>query len=527
MQIFVCEYRKRRCRKPKAGNVTEVLYDLLVIGGGVNGVGIARDAVGRGLSVLLCEKNDLAGATSSASTKLIHGGLRYLEYYEFRLVREALMEREVLLRSAPHIIRPLRFVLPHDRSMRPAWMVRIGLFLYDHLGGRKILPASHGLKLRGGAIGRVLRPELTRGFEYSDCWVDDARLVALAALDARERGAEILTRTACVVAKREGDRWTATLRADDGTERQVAARGLVNAGGPWVRHVLNDTVGLPGASKVRLVKGSHIVVPRLYDGPEAFILQNADRRIVFVIPYEGKFSLIGTTDLDYQGDPTGASITPEETAYLCEAVGRCFTAGPTPDDVVWSYAGVRPLYDDGSSSASEATRDYVLELDAPAGQAPALSVFGGKITTFRRLSEHALEKLAPVMAITGKPWTATAALPGGDIPDADFESFLARLRAARPWLPEALARRLARAYGTRVDRLLGTSQSLEDLGRDFGAGLTEAELEYLADQEWARTADDVLWRRSKLGLHIPAAAHGAIDDWLRARNSQPRERAAS
>jgi glycerol-3-phosphate dehydrogenase len=527
MQIFVCEYRKRRCRRAEAGNVTEVLYDLLVIGGGVNGVGIARDAVGRGLSVLLCEKNDLAGATSSASTKLIHGGLRYLEYYEFRLVREALMEREVLLRAAPHIIRPMRFVLPHDRSMRPAWMVRIGLFLYDHLGGRKILPASHGVNLRNGAMGRVLRPELTRGFEYSDCSVDDARMVALTALDARERGAEILTRTACISARREGNRWVAVLRGDDGVERQVAARGLVNAGGPWVKQVLHDTVGLPGASKVRLVKGSHIVVPKLYDGPEAFILQNADRRIVFVIPYEGKFSLIGTTDLDFHGDPTGAAITPEETAYLCEAVGRCFTAGPTPDDVVWSYAGVRPLYDDGSSSASEATRDYVLELDAPSGQAPALSVFGGKITTSRRLSEHAIEKLAPVMAIKGKPWTATAPLPGGDIPDADFEAFLTKIRAARPWLPEALARRLARAYGTRIDRLLGEAQSLEDLGRDFGAGLTEAELEYLADQEWARTEEDVLWRRSKLGLHIPAAAHGAIGDWLRARNSQPGERAAS
>lgn len=496
--------------------MTERLHDLLVIGGGVNGVGIARDAAGRGLSVILCEKADLAGATSSASTKLIHGGLRYLEYYEFRLVREALIEREVLLRAAPHIIRPLRFILPHDRSMRPAWMVRAGLFLYDHLGGRKILPASRSRDLRNGAVGRVLKPEFVRGFEYSDCSVDDARMVALTALDAKERGAEILTRTECVTARCEGDRWVAMLRGADGTERQVAARGLVNAGGPWVKHVLTDTIHLPGTSRVRLVKGSHIVVPRLYDGPEAFILQNADRRIVFVIPYQDRFSLVGTTDLDYQGDPAHAAITPDEVAYLCEAVGRCFIAPPTPADVVWSYAGVRPLYDDGSSSASEATRDYVLELDAPAGQAPVLSAFGGKITTFRRLSEHALEKLAPVMGIKAGPWTAAAPLPGGDIPGADFDGFLARLRAARPWLPEPQARRLAHAYGTRVDRVLGNATRPEDLGRDFGAGLSEAELDYLVTQEWARTAEDVLWRRSKLGLQIPAA-QDAIAGWLAAR----------
>ncbi len=505
--------------------------DLLVIGGGINGVGIARDAAGRDLSVVLCEQNDLASATSSASTKLIHGGLRYLETYEFRLVREALIEREVLLRAAPHIIWPLTFVLPHNKGLRPAWLVRLGLFLYDHLGGhlggRKLLPGSYGINLRQHAAGAPLKDTLGKAFCYSDCWVEDARLVALNAVDARARGAEILTRTRCTGARRVNGLWQAVLEPSDGgngSGRHVSARALVNAAGPWVSDVLTKVAGSNRQGRLRLVKGSHIVVPRISDGDHAYILQNDDRRIVFVIPYERNFSLIGTTDLPFTGDPGNVHITAEETAYLCAAVNRYFATAVAPEHVVWSYAGVRPLYDDASENVSAVTRDYVFDMDIDGGnggggnangnRAPLLSIFGGKITTYRKLAEHALDKLQPLLGNTAPAWTESAALPGGDIANADFAAFLSTFRAAYPWLPEGLARRYGRAYGTGAERVIGTAKSLADLGDHFGGDLYEAEVAYLCREEWAQTAEDILWRRSKLGLHLDDAAKERLADWL-------------
>jgi glycerol-3-phosphate dehydrogenase len=493
--------------------------DLLIIGGGINGVGIARDAAGRGCSVLLCEQGDLAQATSSASSKLIHGGLRYLEHYEFRLVREALIERERLLAIAPHIIRPLRFVLPHAGHLRPAWLIRLGLFLYDHLGGRKLLPGSRFVRFDGTGLGVALKPEFTRGFSYSDCRVEDSRLVVLNAMAARERGATILTRTRFLGAERQAGRWQAELEdVETGVRRRVGARILVNAAGPWVARVLSR-LGLASDKGVRLVKGSHIVVPRLYPGEHAHLLQNPDRRIVFVLPYERDFTLIGTTDVPFTGDPARVAISSDEIAYLCGSVGRYFAKAVAPEDVVWSYAGIRPLYDDATAEAAAVTRDYVLDLDAGDGAAPLLSVFGGKITTYRRLAEHALDKLAPFLAPLAKPWTATAALPGGDIEDLDVERFLAGLRAEYRFLPPDLARRLARAYGTTARAILGRATGLEDLGEDFGGWLTRAELDYLIAQEWARTSEDVLWRRSKLGLHAPAGTADKIAAYLAAAGS--------
>ena len=477
------------------------MFDLLIIGGGINGAGIARDAAGRGLSVCLVEQDDLASHTSAASTKLIHGGLRYLEYYEFRLVREALAERERLLRIAPHIVWPMRFVLPLGAAgMRPAWLIRLGLFLYDHIGGRRTLPGTQNVALDGTGLGAGLRPEAKRAFAYSDCWVEDSRLVVLNAMDAAERGASVRTRTRLISARRQDGVWRAVLQdCADGTEEIVTARMVVNAAGPWVADVLAHALGRNGGSKTRLVKGSHIVVPRLYDGDHAYLLQNTDGRVVFVIPYEGDFSLIGTTDTPWTGDAGKVAISADETAYLCQAASRWMAKPVAPADVVWSYAGVRPLHDDGAESASAVTRDYVLELDAPDGEAPALSVFGGKITTYRRLAEAALAKLG-----VAKPgWTGQAALPGGDFPGGDFEQFVLDLTASYPFLPAALARRLARAYGTRAMAMLGQATCLEDLGEDAGGGLTQAEVDYLRENEFARTAEDVLWRRSKLGLHVP------------------------
>ncbi|HEX8665727.1 MAG TPA: glycerol-3-phosphate dehydrogenase [Beijerinckiaceae bacterium] len=489
-------------------------YDLLVVGGGINGAGIARDAAGRGLKVLLVEKGDLAGATSSASSKLIHGGLRYLELYEFRLVREALAEREVLLSIAPHIAWPLTFVLPHDASLRPAWMIRAGLFLYDHLARRAKLAGSRGLDLRRDPAGAALRPEYVRGFSYSDAWVDDARLVVLNALDASERGATVRTRCRFVKAEPADGLWRAVVQPEGGPPETVTARVLVNAAGPWVDEVLRSGLGRAGPRNLRLVKGSHIVVPRLYEGEHAYILQNPDRRIVFVIPYEGRFSLIGTTDLFYEGDPADVAITPQETAYLCEAASRFLAKAVTPADVVWSYSGVRPLYDDASGNPSAMTRDYVFDVEGGDGRPPVLSVFGGKITTYRRLAEHAMEKLASFLPGLKPAWTAGAPLPGGDFPGADFDAYLAELRRARPWLPPDLARRLGRAYGTRAERVLGGAASLADLGEDLGAGLTEREASYLVETEWARTPDDILWRRSKLGLHGGEALERRVEAWI-------------
>ncbi|MFQ5971358.1 MAG: glycerol-3-phosphate dehydrogenase [Alphaproteobacteria bacterium] len=488
--------------------------DLLVIGGGINGAGIARDAAGRGLRVLLCEQDDLAGATSSASSKLIHGGLRYLERYEFRLVREALGEREVLLRAAPHVIWPLRFVLPYSSDLRPAWMLRLGLLLYDHLGGRELLPGSRAIDLRGHPAGAPLRSELRKGFVYSDCRVLDARLVVLSCLDAAERGAQVLTRTRCTSARRVDGLWQATLEPVGGAVRTVRARALVNAAGPWASRLLHDVIESGQRQDLRMVKGSHIVVRRLFAHDHAYILQARDRRIVFAIPFEQDFTLIGTTDVDFDGDPGDVRISEDEVRYLCAAVNRYFARPIAPEDVVWSYAGVRPLYDDGSVEASVVTRDYVLDVDARHGEAPLLSVFGGKITTFRRLAEHAMEKLAAHLGGMGPAWTAAAPLPGGDIPNADFDAFLAELRARHPWLPDALAHRLARAYGTRAETVIGAARGLDGLGACLGGDLYAAEVDYLVRHEWARTAEDILWRRSKLGLHAPPETAGRLATWL-------------
>lgn len=504
----------------RAGDEMDRVFDLLIVGGGINGAGIARDAAGRGLSVMLVEAEDLAQHTSSASTKLIHGGLRYLEYGEFRLVREALIERERLWGMAPHIIWPLRFVLPQLHSPRPAWMVRLGLFLYDHLGGRKRLPATETIDLRNAAQGAGLNPGAKRAFVYSDCWVEDSRLVVLNAMDAASRGAAVRTRTRLVSARRVGDVWQATI-VDAMGEHTVRARALVNAAGPWVEDVLTRSHDPASGNNrpnrgVRLIKGSHIILPRLYPGEHAFLLQNPDRRVVFAIPYEGEFTLVGTTDEAWEGAPGKATISAHETTYLIETVQRYFAKNVTEEDVRWSYAGIRPLYDDQAANASAVTRDYVLDLDAREGAAPMLSVFGGKITTFRKLAEHALEKLAPHFPMAGPAWTAGATLPGGDLPQGDFDAFVAELAAERPALPRLLLRRLARAYGSRAEAILAGARSIEDLGRDFGSGLTEAELTYLARAEWARTAEDVLWRRSKMGLHVLPQAADAIEAFMAA-----------
>jgi glycerol-3-phosphate dehydrogenase len=497
-------------------------YDLAVIGGGVNGCGIARDAQGRGLSVFLGEMGDLAGATSSASTKLVHGGLRYLEFYEFRLVREALIEREVLLASAPHIIWPLRFILPHHSGLRPWPVIRLGLFLYDHLGGRRILPPTKSIDLRKDQAGRGLKPEYRRAFEYSDCWVEDARLVVLNARDAADRGAEIRTRTKYVAARRDAGLWRLTLEDQrSGARFEITARALVNAAGPWVSEVILAVAGLNTPTPTRLVKGSHIVVDRILDNDRAYIFQNADGRICFAIPYERDFTLIGTTDEDFDGDPAAAAISERETDYLLGAVSEYLEHPVTRDRIRWSYAGVRPLYDDGASKAQEATRDYVLILDAPAGEAPLLSVFGGKITTYRRLAEEALAHLAETFPHMRGSWTRTATLPGGDIKATLFDDWQRNKGQRYPFLDARLVRRLCRAYGTRVDLLLSGVSSPEDLGQDFGAGLTSREVDYLIQNEWAETADDILWRRSKLGLHIDRNGRSALEGYLESGRQKP------
>ncbi|MDE0878251.1 MAG: glycerol-3-phosphate dehydrogenase [Sphingomonas bacterium] len=491
---------------------TEML-DMLIVGGGINGVGIARDAAGRGLSVLLVEQDDLASHTSSASTKLIHGGLRYLEYGEIRLVREALIERERLWGMAPHIIWPLRFVLPQNQSPRSGWMVRLGLFLYDHLGGRKKLPGTETIALKTDEAGTALADRDGRAFVYSDCWVEDSRLVALNALDAAERGATIRTRTRLVAAKRTRDGWTATLATDNGPQT-VRARILVNAAGPWVGNVLSGIARVDSDRGVRLVKGSHIVVPRLYEGDHAYMLQNPDRRIVFAIPYEGDYTLIGTTDDPWEGPPGTPTIDAEETRYLLDTIARYFSKSVAEADIVWTYSGIRPLYDDHAANASAVTRDYVLDVDTGDDQAPILSIFGGKITTYRKLAEHALAELAPHIKRKTAAWTAGAALPGGDMPDADFDAFLATLTTRYPAMPRPLLRRLARAYGTRVAAILGTARTPADLGPDFGGGLHRAEVDHLVAHEFARQVDDILWRRSKLGLHVPPGTGERVAAYL-------------
>ena len=485
-------------------------FDLAVIGGGVNGTGIARDAAGRGLSVVLLEQCDLAGGTSSASTKLIHGGLRYLEHYAFRLVRELLAEREVLLRAAPHIIRPMRFVLPHHAGLRPQSMIRVGLFLYDHLGGREILPGSRTVDLRHDPAGEPLRPEFTRGFEYSDCSVDDSRLVVLNARDAASRSADIRTRTRCIQARRDDGGWRLTL--EDGAT--LHARALVNAGGPAVVRVLTEVTGETAPRRIRLVRGSHIAVPRLYTHDRSYIFQNADGRVCFAIPYQQEFTLIGTTDEDYHGDPADVASTPDEERYLCAAVSAYLRRPVDPATIVWRYSGVRPLLDDGASKAQEATRDYLLELEAPTDGAPLLSVFGGKITTYRRLAEAAMAKLARFFPGMRGAWTAGAALPGGDFPWDGLDRVHDELAGRYPFLPVGTVHRLVRAYGTLAAELLGDARSAADMGRCLGADLTEREVDWLVHSEWARTADDVLWRRSKLGLRFSNSEVAALSDYI-------------
>jgi glycerol-3-phosphate dehydrogenase len=483
-------------------------FDLAVVGGGINGTGIARDAAGRGLSVLLLEQGDLAGATSSASTKLIHGGLRYLEYHEFRMVREALAEREVLLRAAPHVIWPLRFVLPHHAGLRPWWMVRAGLFLYDHLGtlwgSGRLLRKTRVVDLRTDPTGVPLKPEFTAGFEYSDCWVDDARLVVLNARAAAELGADIRTRTACLSARRIDGIWSLAL----GSGEEVRARVLVNAAGPWVSHFLSGALGYHASTRVRMVKGSHIVVRRLFQHDRCYIFQNRDGRVCFAIPYERDFTLIGTTDSDFEGDPYAASVSPVEEAYLLSAVSSYLRVPVDPASIVWRYAGVRPLRDDGSDKAQEATRDYVLELD---GAPPVLSVFGGKITTYRRLAEAAMAKLAPFFPNMRKPWTANARLPGGDFPWDGATALRDSLQRRYPFLAPTTIERFVRSYGTLTIEMLGDAASAADLGTVVGADLAEREIVWLMRTEWARSADDILWRRSKLGLRFDGTQRAKLE----------------
>ena len=478
----------------------EVIHDLLVIGGGINGAGIARDAAGRGLSVLLVERSDLAAATSSSSSKLIHGGLRYLEQFEFRLVAESLAEREIVLRIAGHLAWPTRFVMPHVPELRPRWMIRLGLFLYDHLARRSLLPASHAVRLDRPPYASGLRRELKHGFVYSDCRVDDARLVVVNALDAASRGARILVQTECVSARRAGRIWHARLSNGE----MVQARAVVNAAGPWVKEVLNDRLGEPTRDAVRLVKGSHIALPRLYEGEHAFILQNDDGRVIFMIPFEERFTLVGTTDIDFQGNALSPAASEEETAYLCRAVGRYLARPPAPVDVAWRYAGVRPLYDDGTQDPSAVTRDYTLRLDDAHGAAPVLSVFGGKLTTYRRLAENAVNKLAPYFSGMRPAWTSGIKLPGSDF--TDREAAKRGLFEQYRMVPESVVHGIFRRHGTLSAEVLGDGE----LGEDYGAGLTEREVRYLIEREWARSADDVLWRRTKCGLHMSAAQRARV-----------------
>jgi glycerol-3-phosphate dehydrogenase len=485
--------------------LSETLYDLLIVGGGVNGAGLARDAAGRGLKVLLVEKDDLGQGTSSRSSKLIHGGLRYLEFGEFRLVRESLIEREVLLRAAPHIVQPMRFVLPHAPEQRAAFLVRTGLFLYDHLGGRERLPGTRSLDLRRDPEGAPLKDAFRRGFLYSDCWADDARLVVLNAVDAARRGAVVRTRTVLTGARRANGLWQAELHdRATGERRSVAARALLNAAGPWVEEVVGRT-GINATRRVRLVQGSHIVTAKFWDGPQAFLIQNDDQRVVFVIPYEDRHALIGTTDIPFTGDPAEVAISPAETEYLLRVVNRAFKRQLGPADIVHSFSGVRPLHDDAADkNASAVTRDYVFDLspETPNGSAPLLSVFGGKITTYRRLAEHALDRLAPFFPAAGPAWTRDAPLPGGDMPGADFDLFRAELARRVPGLPEELRLHYGRLYGTTAFDILAGVTTVADLGRHWGAFLYGREIDHLVQQEWAREPDDILWRRTKHGLHM-------------------------
>ena len=502
-------------------------YDLFVIGGGVNGCGIARDAAGRGLSVFLAEQHDLASGTSSASTKLIHGGLRYLEHYEFRLVREALIEREVLLKSAPHIIWPLRFILPHHDGLRSRFMIRLGLFLYDHLGGRKILPATRSVDLRIDETGKPLKDEFVRGYEYSDCWVEDSRLVVLNARDAKAKGAEIRTRTKVLSARRDGNEWIVDIEGAK-AKQTIRAKALVNSAGPWVSQVLGQVIGHNDPARIRMVKGSHLVVDKLYDHDRCYIFQNSDSRICFAIPYEQNFTLIGTTDEDHHGDPGKPEISAAEVDYMLGSISEYFKKPITRANLRWAYSGIRPLYDDGASKAQEATRDYVLKLDHAAGQAPLLSVFGGKITTARKLAESVLSELKPFFPTMQGSWTAQASLAGGDFPHEKVEELIDELQRKYSFLKPQNMRRLFKAYGTETAKILGNARFAADLGKAIGP-LTEREITHLKENEWAVSADDILWRRSKLGLHMKKDEQEALRVYMEGDTKQvsiPRKKTA-
>lgn len=489
-------------------------YDLVVIGGGINGAGIARDAVGRGLSVLLCEKDDLAQHTSSASTKLIHGGLRYLEHYDFMLVRHALQEREVLLKAAPHIIWPLRFTLPHHQSLRPRWLIRLGLFIYDHIGGRRLLPKSHAVDLTKHVTGESLKNKFTHAFEYSDCWVQDARLVVLNVMDAAERGCEVRTRTEVTDLIRHEGSWTVKLNNNNTAEKSsVSARVVVNASGPWVEKTLDLDEQHDSRYATRLVKGSHIVVPKIFDHDYAYIFQNADNRIIFAVPYEQDYTLLGTTDMEVGDEPGAVEIDATEINYICDAASEYFEKAILSEDVVWSYSGVRPLYDDASANASKVTRDYKLDYDTRKG-APVLSVYGGKITTYRKLADDAMSMLAAHLSVSEPDWTKAASLPGGDIPNADFDTFLSNTREQFPWLDSSILYDFARNYGTRLTQLLKGCSAVEHLGISFGGGLYQVEVDYLIAHEWAQSTDDILWRRSKKGLRLSAQQVEALAQYL-------------
>lgn len=492
------------------------IYDIAIIGGGINGCGIARDAAGRGLKVLLAEQGDLAQGTSSASTKLIHGGLRYLEHYEFRLVRESLTEREILWQMAPHIIWPMRFILPHHKALRPAWLLRLGLFMYDYIGGRKLLPPTKTINLRKDIAGRPLIDDFKKGFEYSDCWVDDARLVVLNALDARKLGAEIRTRSQCIAAKRDGDVWQVTLRNVQ-TEQlsTLQARTLVNATGPWIDQLLDKTqLKSHEEQHVRLVRGSHVIVPKLYQHDRAYIFQNADERIIFAIPYEQDFTLLGTTDADHGDNPDEVKISEDEAQYICDAASVYFNTPVLREQVVWTYSGVRPLYDDGASAAQEATRDYVLDVADRRGKTPLLNIFGGKITTYRHLAEDALQKLSPYLDNEVGAWTAGSYLPGGDFTTDQVAEITYKLQQDYPFLGKEWAASLIRRYGLRAWEMLGNAKTIKDLGQDFGATLTKAEAVFLICDEWAQDAEDILWRRSKLGLHMTPQQRDEFGHWF-------------
>jgi len=493
--------------------------DIFIIGGGINGVGIARDAAGRGFKVALCEMNDLASGTSNWSSKLIHGGVRYLEHYEFMLVRKALKEREVLWSAAPHIIKPMRFIMPHHKELRPAWFLRLGLLLYDHMGGRKLLPPTKTVDLSKGVLGKPLKAMFKKGFQYSDCQVDDARLVVLNALDAKARGATIEPHTECLSASRDGKHWQIETRhRQTGKVKKFKAAAIVNAAGPWVDNVLSKAFGHNHAHNVRMVQGSHIVVPRLYEHDNCYIFQNGDGRVVFSIPFMNDTTLIGTTDRDYDGDPSDAEISNEEIEYLCNAASTYFEKPVRKGDIVWTYSGVRPLYDDGASAAQEATRDYVFKREGGADQearAPMINVFGGKITTYRVLAEKMMEEIEEDLGRRGRPWTARSPLPGGDFPTLGFDALLAKAKTRYPFVDNKDMERMVRAYGTRIEMVLGSATSPDQLGEQFGGGLTEAEIRYLMVNEWATCADDVVWRRSKTGMVLSKRQISALDQWMK------------